>query len=287
MQSSHEKLAVTPRARASSAGVSALRVVVWLAAVAVGACGPANSAPRAAAQDTAKPVVTPGYSVAPLTAIGSLSGTVSFDGPAPADTITHPGVDMDVCGHMLMDPTVLHRGPRLQGAVVWLSGITAGKHLPYTRRYDLLTESCRVTPRIQAAIAGGTLNVRSADAVTHRTRFMRGADTVAVIQETEEGQVVPTERVLADDGVIEVACDAHPWSRAWVMVFRHPYFTTTDNNGAFTIDSVPPGRYQVSVWHERFGVLRDSVTITAGHAANPVSFTFRGPAPVHPATAMP
>jgi hypothetical protein len=258
--------------------------------VAVAACGPAESAPRAAAQDTAKPVVTPGYSVVALAGTGTLVGTVSFDGPAPADTITHPAVDVNVCGNMLVDPTVLHRGPRLQGAVVWLSGITAGKHLPYTRRYDLLTESCRVTPRVQAAIAGGTLNVRSADAVTHRTRFMRGDDTVAVIQETEEGQVVPTERVLAHEGLIEVQCATHPWSRAWLLVFGHPYFTMTDANGAFTIDSVPPGRYQVSVWHERFGVLRDSVTITAGtagHAPAPVALTFRGPAPVRPAMAMP
>lgn len=286
MESFRLKLAVTRTARASSAAVSAFRAAVWLAAVAVGACGPVESAPRAVAQDTAKAVVTPGYSVAPLTAVGALNGTVSFDGPAPADSITHPMVDTDVCGHMLMDPTVLHRGPRLQGAVVWLSGITAGKHLPYTRRYDLLTESCRVTPRVQAAIAGGTLNVRSADAITHRTRFMRGSDTVALIQETEEGQVVPTERVLANDGLIEVLCAAHPWSRAWLLVFRHPYFATTDANGAFTIDSIPPGRYQVSVWHERFGVLHDSVTIAPGRPVA-MPFTFRGPAPEHPATAMP
>jgi Polysaccharide lyase family 4, domain II len=292
MQSSCLKLAVTPSVRASSPGVSLFRAVVWLAAVAVGACGPAESAPRAGAQDSVKAaattVATPGYTVVPLKASGTLVGTVSFDGPSPTDSITHPAVDTDVCGHMLMDPSVLHRGPRLQGAIVWLNGITEGKRLPYTRRYDLLTESCRVTPRVQAAIVGGTLNVRSADAVTHRTRFMRGADTVAAIQETEEGQVVPTERVLSGDGLIEVLCDMHPWSRAWLMVFRHPYFATTDANGAFTIDSVPPGRYQVSVWHERFGVMRDSVTITAGgRSAPPVALTFRGPAPGHPATAMP
>jgi len=226
-----------------------------------------------------------GYSVVSLTSTGTLIGTVSFDGPAPTDSIIHPVVDTDVCGHVLMDPTVQHRGPRLQGVVVWLTGITAGKHLPYTRRYDLLTESCRLTPRVQAAIVGGTLNVRNADAVTHRTRFIRGSDTVAVIPETEEGQVVPTERVLASDGLIEVRCDPHPWSRAWLMVFRHPYFAMTDANGAFTIDSVPPGRYEISAWHERFGVVRDSVTI--GKSAPPVALTFRGPAPAHPATAMP
>jgi hypothetical protein len=274
---------VTPDARASSPKVSALRIIVWLAATAVAACGPAEPTPRAAAQETA-PVVPATYRVVPVPSSGTLIGTVSFDGPAPTDTIAHPTVDMDVCGHVLVDPTVQHHGQRLQGVVVWLSGITAGKHLPYTRRYDLLTESCRFTPRVQAAIVGGTLNVRSADAVTHRTRFIRGRDTVAVIQETEEGQVVPTERVLTGDGLIEVRCDLHPWSRAWLLVFRHPYFATTDANGAFTIDSVPPGRYQLSVWHERFGVVRDSVTIPSTGRPAPVALTFRGPAPSAPAT---
>jgi hypothetical protein len=268
--------------------LSLKKLAVWSAVIAAAACGPAESAPPASAQTTAKPPAaapTPGYSVVPLKESGSLTGTVSFDGPAPADSITHPMTDTDVCGTMLVDPTVLHRGPRLQGAVVWISGITAGKHLPYTKRYDLLTQSCRITPRIQAAVVGGTLNVRSADAVVHRTRFVRGTDTVAIIPETEDGQVVPTERVLATDGLVEVLCDPHPWTRAWLMVFSHPYFASTDVNGSFTIDSIPPGRYQVSAWHERFGTVRDSVTITTKAAA--VALTFRGPAPVHPATAMP
>jgi hypothetical protein len=291
MLSSRRKLAVTHDARASSPGVSPLRITVWLAATAVAACGPAEPTPRAAAQDSVKPAVTApqgggsAYSVSPLHSSGTLIGTVSFDGPVPTDTIAHPTMDVDVCGHTLVDPTVQHRGQRLQGVVVWLTGITAGKHLPYTRRYDLLTEGCRLTPRVQAAIVGGTLNVRSADAVTHRTRFIRARDTVAVIPETEEGQVVPTERILAADGLIEVRCDAHPWSRAWLLAFRHPYFATTDANGAFTIDSVPPGRYQLSAWHERFGVVRDSVTIAAtGRPAATVALTFRGPAPSSPAT---
>jgi Polysaccharide lyase family 4, domain II len=282
MRLSRLKLAVTPGARASSPGVSALRVIVWLAVTGVAACGPAEPTPRAAAQDTAKPQPSAVYGVVPLTSSGTIAGTVSFDGPAPIDSIIHPTADTDVCGHVLLDPTVLHRGPRLQGVVVWLTGITSGKHLPYTRRYDLLTESCRLTPRVQAAIVGGTLNVRSADAVTHRTTFVRDRDTVAVIPETEEGQVVPTERVLANDGVVEVLCNMHPWSRAWLLVFRHPYFATTDANGGFTIDSVPPGRYQISAWHERFGVVRDSVTV--GRTTPSVALTFRGPAPSRPAT---
>ena len=95
----------------------------------------------------------------------------------------------------------------------------------------------------------------------------RGASLVATVAETEAGAVVPSPTVLAKPGLVLVRCDLHPWSRGWIAVFGHPYFTTTDVNGAFTIDSVPPGRYRLVVWHERFGTRSDSVTVVAGGSA--------------------
>ena len=206
------------------------------------------------------------YHVAPLTAIGRIKGVVEFDGVPPTDTVVHLTDDVDVCGQTLVDVSVDHRGPRLASAVVWLTGITAGKHLPYAKRYDITTVSCRLVPRVQAAVVGGTLNVGNADQTTHRTIFIRQETGVALatVQETEAGAVVPTTAVLAMAGLVEIRCDQHPWTHGWIAVFDHPYFTTTDPTGAFTIDSVPPGRYQLSAWHERFGTVRDSVTVTAG-----------------------
>ena len=207
---------------------------------------------------------------------GRVSGSISFDGQTPADSIVHPTTDADVCGQTLVDPTVDHRGPLLANAVVWIDGITAGKPLPVARRYDITNEGCRLVPRIQAAVAGGTLDVRNADQATHLTRFVSASTrtVLAAVPETEAGAVVPSRAVLASPGVVAVSCDMHPWAKAWVLVFNQPYFTTTNANGAFVIDSVPPGRYRVSVWHERFGTQSDSVTVIAGQDAV-VNITFK------------
>jgi Carboxypeptidase regulatory-like domain len=210
-----------------------------------------------------------GYRVVPLTASGRIKGVVEFAGTAPADTVVHVTSDADVCGQTLVDVSVDHRGPRLASAVVWLKGITAGKHLPYVKRYDITTVGCRLVPRVQAGVVGGTLNVGNADQTTHRTVFIRqetGA-SLAAVQETEAGAVVPTAAVLSVPGLVEVRCDQHPWTRGWILVFDHPYFTTSDANGTFTIDSVPPGRYQITAWHERFGTTTDSVTVVAAQDA--------------------
>jgi len=216
------------------------------------------------------------YHVDPPMSGGRITGSIAFDGPAPSDSIVHPTADADVCGQTLVDPTVDHRGPLLANAVVWVDGVTAGKVLPIVRRYDLTNEGCRLVPRVQAAVTGGTLNVRNADQATHLTRFTLSTKrtVLATVAETEAGAVVPSRAVLASPGLIEVTCDMHPWARAWVLVFNQPYFTTTNANGAFVIDSVPPGRYRVSVWHERFGTQTDSVTVIAGKDAV-VNMTFK------------
>lgn len=266
-----------------------MRTIVALGAAIVAACAPAEPmARKAGAQDSVPAAAVGarthllggtagGYRVVPLPVVGRVTGLVVFQGPTPEDSVIHPKTDVDVCGSTLVDPTVQHRGPNLGGAVVWLSGVTAGKHLPYTRRFDIVTEGCKFVPRVQAAVAGGTLDVRSTDATTHKTRFVRAGDTIAVIAETEEGQVVPTAAVLAAPGLVEAGCEAHPWSKGWLVVFDQPYYTVSDADGKFAIDSVPPGRYQITAWHERFGMVRDSVTTTT--TTTNITLSFRAPAP--------
>lgn len=225
---------------------------------------------------------TGGYHVVPIVAGGRITGTVEFEGTAPVDTVVHVATDVDLCGSTLVDISVAHRGPSLANAVVWLEGVTAGKRLPLAKRYDITSDGCRLLPRIQAAMAGGTLNVRNADAGSHEARFTSWpkGGVIATVAETEAGAVVPTRTVLAKPGLVLVRCDLHAWSRAWIAVFGHPYYTISDVNGAFSIDSVPPGRYRLIVWHERFGTEMDSVTVPeSGSAVVSVKMRARQGAP--------
>ncbi len=41
----------------------------------------------------------------------------------------------------------------------------------------------------------------------------------------------------------------------------NPYYTITDANGKFTLKDIPPGEYQVSVWHALIPVLEPTITI--------------------------
>ena len=197
---------------------------------------------------------------------GALVGTIEIDGPTPADSVIQPPIDQPACGAVFTRAGIAGRGNRAGGVVVWIEGIRSGKPLPLDRRFEIANERCMLLPELQAAIAGGTLNVRNRDALEHRTQIVRreSGEVLATIRETDEGQVVPNEQVLAHPGILELSCSAHAWTRGWIAVFDHPYFSTTTMDGTFAMDSVPPGRYAVMMFHPRLGAVVDSVTIDAG-----------------------
>lgn len=206
------------------------------------------------------------YTARPLEAFGRLTGAVEIEGPPPADSVVQPTLDQTVCGTSFTLRGIERRGNRAAGVVIWLDGVRSGKPLPLERRFEITNQRCALVPELQPAIAGGTLNVRSLDAVLHRTRIARmdGGEVLATIRETDEGQVVPNERVLASPGLLELSCDVHAWTHGWIAVFDHPYFAMSAADGSFTIDSIPPGRYGVHGWHPRLGTIADSVTIQEG-----------------------
>jgi hypothetical protein len=209
--------------------------------------------------------VTP-YVARQLDVSGQVRGVVQLDGAAPADSVIQPSSDQLICGSGFTRRGIERRGSQVAGVVIWIDGLRSGKPLPLERRFEITSDRCTLVPEVQTAVAGGTLNVRSLDAVEHRTSIVHrdGGEVLATIRETDEGQVVPDERVLARPGTLELSCEVHPWTRAWIAVFDHPYFATSAADGSFAMDSLPPGRYQIRAWHPRLGPVEESVTVTAG-----------------------
>jgi hypothetical protein len=139
----------------------------------------------------------------------------------------------------------------VSNAVVWIAGVKTGKQLPVEKRADLSSVKCALDPRVQAVVVGTTMNVYNEDRLLHTLIFTGSTrDTLTKMPFFNNGQMVASERLATKPGIVEVRCALHQWTHGYIAVFDHPYFAVTDANGAFTIDSLAPGRYKMLVWHE-------------------------------------
>jgi plastocyanin len=59
-------------------------------------------------------------------------------------------------------------------------------------------------------------------------------------------------------GVVRVFCEIHSHMSAYILVFAHRYYATTDADGRYRIDNVPPGTYTLRAWND--GQVRSSAT---------------------------
>ncbi len=212
---------------------------------------------------------TSSYTPGKLAAVGSLSGTIKLDGPPPPSTIPVP-FDQNICGTTAEAP-VSATPKGLSNAVVWIADVKTGKNFPIEKRTELSSDDCALDPRVQAVVVGTTVDVFNDDKLIHRLIFTRmgTADTLTKMPFFNSGQVVASERLAKGPGLVEVRCVQHPWTRGYIAVFDEPYFAVTDDDGSFTIDSLPPGTYKMMVWHEgAANPVEQQVQIAAGGKAN-------------------
>ena len=60
-------------------------------------------------------------------------------------------------------------------------------------------------------------------------------------------------KLVAERLPIKLNCDIHPWMKSYVMVFDHPFFTTTAKDGEFRDRRVPAGTQNLVIWQENVG----------------------------------
>ena len=72
---------------------------------------------------------------------------------------------------------------------------------------------------------------------------------------------------------LPIRCDVHKWMGAFVGVFDHPFHTVSKAGGSFELPKLPPGTYEITAWHEKFGKKTMMVTV-ADNDKKEVNFSF-------------
>jgi len=61
---------------------------------------------------------------------------------------------------------------------------------------------------------------------------------------------------------------------AYFAVLKTSHYAVTGDNGAFSLNNLPPGKYTITAWHETLGTQTQEVTVT-GTETVPVNFVFK------------
>ena len=185
---------------------------------------------------------------------GTISGRVSLGGAAPPVPQLTVHKDVQCCGSTIPSPRLsLGKDNGLKNAVVYLEKVTGGKRLDISTQVLLDQRECHFEPHVVIVPYGAQLVIRNSDEVLHNVRAYHIEDgrTVFNIAQPIKGQQTSIRPALFDrPGIYHATCDAgHPWMSAFIVVAEHPYYVITDDNGEFTLEDIPPGKYRLKVWH--------------------------------------
>jgi plastocyanin len=206
----------------------------------------------------------------------SITGTVKLDGMAPHQK----GIDMSKepsCAAIHKDKpatqenVIVGSGGGLANVVVYISQGLSGNEAPQTNSVELNQKGCQYIPHVTAVDAGQHMKVINSDSTSHNIH-----PTPTKNSEWNKSQPPgspPFDVTWANEEMVPVKCNIHPWMHGYIAVVKGPY-GTSDDSGNFTLQNVPPGNYTLTAWQETYGTQTQQVTVAAGKPAT-VSFTFK------------
>lgn len=115
---------------------------------------------------------------------------------------------------------------------------------------------CRFIPHVVAAREGQSMLIKNGASVPHNAKWVSRENGEINPLIPAGGEFKLPNPLVAEKFPIEVACSIHPWMKAWVRVFDHPYFAVTDKDGNFEIKDAPvlKGKLRLFIWHETGGI---------------------------------
>ncbi|ADW70009.1 hypothetical protein [Granulicella tundricola] len=215
-----------------------------------------QATPAAAARPTAAPID-------PATT-GTVSGTISFAGKAPApvtiDTSMDPACGIGTTTPVLSEQLLVNKGHLANVFVYVKTGPAAAMNAAPTSTAPVVLDQkgCQYTPHVIGVMQGGTVSFHNSDVTMHNVHVM-GNETMDMSQGPKGAP--QDKQFTKPELMIPVRCNNHPWMNAFINVSQTPFFAVTDATGQFNLKGLPAGDYTLGVIHEKLGEQTIQLTV--------------------------
>ena len=212
---------------------------------------------------------------------GKITGSVKLDGTPPHMR----GIDMSKDPYCVkahanspaqMELVVVGKSGGLENVVLYLSqGLPPSEANMKPNTVPVFDQkNCMYTPHVLPMDVNQEFKVTTSDQTAHNIHPEPNPLTGNIPwNQSQPPGAPPVVKSWKVAEMIPVKCNIHPWMHGWFVVVKGPY-ATTDENGSYTIENVPPGNYTVTAWQETYGTQDQKVTVAAGKPAT-ADFTFK------------
>ena len=229
---------------------------------------------------------------------GTLTGVVKLEGTVPKPkgynltTLPDPfycGRISDGEGWRILQPFNVGPGGEFREVVVYLEGIEKGKAFTEKEVPQIEAKDCLFLPFTTVVRDDQSVTVVNMDPVMHDIQAYETSNLGARVlfnvplpmnpqhprnfkDRTEAGMYHKhmagppmKELVKLSKGrrIFVMQCGFHAYMESWGLAVTNPYFAKTDEQGRFTMTDVPPGTYQLAVWHPYIRTATEQ-TVTIG-----------------------
>jgi len=124
-------------------------------------------------------------------------------------------------------------------------------------------------PFVTVLQAGTTVSFPNRDPILHHVYSFSAAKPFEI--KLYSG-MPPGGELFDKPGVVTLGCNIHDWMIGYVLVVSTPHFARTDEHGAARIRDIPPGAYELRVWHPQQKAAADARPLAVEGATASAAF---------------
>ncbi|MBL8997211.1 MAG: hypothetical protein KJZ74_08465 [Gemmatimonadales bacterium] len=153
----------------------------------------------------------------------------------------------------------------LNSTIIYLVSAESASVAPKAGRTTIAMNGRAFVPRLRVVSPGSRVDFPNQDPFSHNIfSTTAGAQFDLGLYPAGKSKEVQFKRA----GAFPVYCNIHPRMTAFVVVAPTPWVAQAGNDGRWTIEGVPAGKYTLHVWHERAKATETQVVVGAGGLAN-------------------
>lgn len=162
--------------------------------------------------------------------------------------------------------TLRTEGPKHdRDVVVMLQPVDGAELPPASERVHMDQKGLVFLPHVFAIQKGTTVTFLNSDNDQHNVYFLddESGETLDI---GTWGPGVSVDHTFEKPGMVITLCKLHLEMAAYIVVVDGPWFTVAELDGAtlsgsYLIEGVPPGAYELSVWHKKLKQKGGAVTV--------------------------